>query len=192
MGARVAKYHDMSRRSHNTDIVLDLFEGAGKVRLDEINYKDLLHAIDPRDLPHRDYAPLIQFVRYIGTRKGTMKFFLPNRYNGWNTYVRFEAWNTVVNDATLNLVEASRLLMWSSDVKCYCPCPSFKFHGYQYILTQLDASLVPEERFPHVRNPQLKNVACKHLRRTIKVLPFHMGNLANAISQERMRRGIHR
>ena len=153
--------------------------------LDEVTYKDLLHHIDPRDLPHRDYAPLIPFVRYVETRKNTMKFFVPNRYNGWNVYIRFPQWMEQVRDTSINVNEASRLVLWADDIQIHCGCPSFKFYGYQYILTQLNASIIPETRFPHIRNPLLKGVACKHCRRTIKVLPFHLGNIASAMKQQR-------
>jgi hypothetical protein len=80
--------------------------------------------------------------------------------------------------------------MWSGDVRMYCGCPSFKYFGYQYILTQLGASIVPENRFPHVRNPQLLGIACKHIRRLMRVLPFHRGNLAAAIKRQRDQLGI--
>jgi len=124
-------------------------------------------------------------VKFVGCRKDTIKFFVPNKYNGWNTYIRFVEWYDVLNDTSLNANEAARLLLWSANIQVHCGCPSFKFWGYQYILTQLSASIVPEVRYPHIRNPNLKGIACKHLRRTIKVLPFHIGNMARAIKQQR-------
>lgn len=156
-------------------------------RLNEVNYVALKHAIDPRDLPHKDYAPLLKGVNYVGTRQNTMKFFVANSYNGWNTYVRFVQWGDVLRDESLNANEAARLMLWSSDLKLYCGCPSFKFYGYQFVLTQLDASIVPENRFPSKRNPNLKNVACKHLRRVIPTLGFHLGDMAAAIKQQRLK-----
>ena len=169
--------------------IMELFENAPIGRLEEsVNYKNLMHAVDPRDLPHRDYAPLIPFVKYVGSKQNTLKFFCPNRYNGWNSYIQFEQWDDVKNDASLSAVEAARLLLWSSNIRVHCPCPSFKFWGYQYVLTQLEAAIVPETRYPHIRNPRLKGTCCKHLRRVLKVLPFHLGNIANAIKQQRLQR----
>lgn len=161
--------------------------------LDEFTYKDILHIIDPRDLPHRDYAPLIKFVRYVGIDDNTMKFFVPSPVgtttpgglNMWNTYIQFVEWDAELRDTAINPVEAARLLLWSGNLRVHCPCPSFKFWGYQYILTQLDAAMFPEVRYPHIRNPQLKGIVCKHLRRTIKVLPFHLGDMAKAIKEQR-------
>ncbi len=159
--------------------------------LNEFTYKDMLRIIDPRDLPHRDYAPLIPYVRYVGTEKNIMKFFVPSptKINMWNTYIEFVEWDSQVVDTKITPTEAARLLLWSSDIRVHCGCPSFIFWGYQYILTQLDASIYSEERYPHIRNPNLKGIVCKHLRRTLKVLPFHLGDMATAIKQQRQHFG---
>jgi hypothetical protein len=161
--------------------------------LDEVTYKDILHVIDPRDLPHIDYAPLIKFVKYVGTDENTMKFFVPSltpqKYpsvlNAWNTYIQFVEWDAEVRDTNLTAPEAARLLLWSGNIRVHCGCPSFKFWGYQYILTQLDAAMSAETRFPRIRNPQLKGICCKHLRKSLKTLPFHLGDMAKAIKQQR-------
>jgi hypothetical protein len=163
------------------------FHDTHPVMLDEVTYKDIMHIIDPRDLPHRDYAPLIKFVRYVGTDDNIMKFFVPSptKINVWNTYIQFMEWDAQVRDTNIDNNEAARLLLWAGNIRVHCPCPSFKFWGYQYILTQLDASIEAEVRFPHIRNPQLKGIVCKHLRRTIKVLPFHLGDMATEIKNQR-------
>lgn len=163
------------------------FHDSHPVMLDEFTYKDMLHVIDPRDLPHKDYAPLIKYVKYVGIENDIMKFYVPSptKINMWNTYIQFEEWDAQVRDTDINGPEAARLLLWSGNIRVHCPCPSFVYWGYQYILTQLDASMFKEERFPKIRNPQLKGICCKHLRRTLKVLPFHLGDMATAIKQQR-------
>lgn len=162
---------------------MSIFESAE--RLDELTYKDIMKVISPNDLPHRDYSPLIKYVRYEEMRKDIMKFFVPNHYNGWNTYIQFIDFNEQLKDLSINAVECARLLMWSSNIRVHCTCPAFKFWGSEYILTQLDAAIVPENRFPHIRNPYLKGIVCKHGNRTIKTLPFHIGDLASYIKVER-------
>ncbi len=157
----------------------------GGSRLDEMTYKDIKNAIDPSRLPHRDYAPLLKRVAFEGVRRDTLKFWVHNNLNAWDTYVRFAEWDATVADTSLNPNDAARLLVWSGNIKLHCQCPAYRFWGYAYILTQLDAAIMPEERFPHVRNPRLLNTCCKHLRRTILVLPFHVGNIAAAIREQR-------
>ncbi len=158
--------------------------------LDEETYKDFLREINPNNLPHRDFSKLIPFVKYVGTRKNVMKYFVPNKYNGWNTYIEFMDWNEQLHDTSLNPNEVAKLILWAGNVKLHCQCPAYKFWGMQYILTQRKAAIIPEVRMPHVNNPYLKGVVCKHLNRTLKVLPFHLGDMANAIRVQRAAQNI--
>lgn len=50
-----------------------------------------------------------------------------------------------------------------SDVRMFCQCPDFKMGGHAYILTQLDVHLEREDRYPHIKNPDLEGTVCKHL-----------------------------
>jgi hypothetical protein len=159
------------------------------VILDEMQFSDLMHVLDPRDLPYRDYAPLIKYVKYVATQDSVMKFFVPSptKINRWGTYIQFVEWRAQVADASLTAPEAARLILWSGNLRIHCQCPAYLFWGMQYIDTQLDIAIWPEMRFPGIRNPNLKGIACKHLIRTLKVLPFHLGDMAKAINQQRGR-----
>lgn len=157
------------------------------IELDEVYYKDIMSKIVPGWLPHRDYSHLVKSVNYKGRVGNTMRYFVPNRYNGWFNYIRFEEWDDQVRDPEITPNEAARLLFWGANIKVHCTCPAFLFWGSQYILTQADAAIVPEIRYPNIRNPQLKGIVCKHLKKTLKVLPFHLGDMASAIKQDRQR-----
>lgn len=169
------------------------FRDEHPAQLDEESYKQIVKDITKnnvpgeivQNLPHRDWAPLIKYVRYHGHGGGIFRFFVPNRYNGWFTYIQFEDWDTTLCDHDLNAPEVARLLLWVGNVRVHCPCPAFKYWGYQYIMTQKDSAILPEIRYPHIRNPQLKGVVCKHLNRTIKVLPFHLGIIAAEVKKDR-------
>jgi hypothetical protein len=156
-------------------------------RLDEMRYNDLKHAIDPRDLPYTDYAPLVPYVKYVETKDNIMKYFVPSptRINKWNVFIQFMEWNEQVADTSINPVEAARLLLWGANIRIHCPCPAFTFWGHQYVATQLDVAIYPETIYPHIRNPELKGLACKHGRRVIVTLPFHLGDMAAAIKRQR-------
>lgn len=170
---------------HHHPEVLSYFSDDTPHVLDEEYYKDIMSKVDPNWLPHKDYSKLIPFVRFVGVKQNIVKFFVPNKYNGWNTYIQFVEWQEQVVDPNLTAPEAARLLLWAGNIRVHCPCPAFKFWGMQYIMTQKDAAIIPEVRYPHIRNPQLKGVVCKHLNRTLKVLPFHLGNLASAVKEQR-------
>lgn len=51
------------------------------------------------------------------------------------------------------------------DMRVRCSCPAFLYWGSEYIATQLDYILegYEENRFPSIRDPELKNTACKHV-----------------------------
>jgi hypothetical protein len=171
------------------------FQDSHPVILDEMYYADLMHSIEPRDLPHRDYLPLIKYVKYVGTEHNIMKFYVPSptpeKYqnfsglNLWTTYIQFMEWDDMIKDTSVNAVEAARLILWGANLRIHCPCPAYKFWGMQYIDTQLGIAMVPEPRFPGIRNPGLKGIACKHLRKTLKILAFHLGDMASVIKQQR-------
>ena len=171
-------------------IFKSLFEQYGVTRLDEFTVKDISKIINPNDLPHRDYEPLLKQVQFQGVKKNVAKFLVMNNHNGWETFVQFMDWNEQLQDTSLSAVEVSRLLMWSSSIRLFCRCPSFKMHGYQYILTELGASIVSEKRFPKKTNPRLLGIACKHIRKLMRVLPAHTASLASAIKQQRQSFGI--
>lgn len=156
-------------------------------RLDELTYQDLKHALDPRDLPYRDYAPLIKYVRYVGTQENIMSFFVPSptRINMWTTFIQFVEWDEQIRDMTLSPVEAARLLLWGGNLRVHCPCPAFTFWGHAYVCTELGIAIYPETRYPHIRNPELKGFACKHIRKSILTLAWHLGDMAAAIKQQR-------
>lgn len=162
-------------------------------RLDELHYRDLVGEILPNSvagakngkLPYRDWAPLIPSVHYERTRGNTMKFVVPSGRNGWETYIQFDDWFEQVDDRQITATEAARLILWGANVKLHCGCPAFSYWGFKYILDQMDASIEHEDRYPHIRNPDLKGIACKHLIKTLKVLPFHLGDMAATIKAQR-------
>lgn len=158
--------------------------------LDEETYKEMMAVINPNDLPHRDFAPLIPYVHYIATRHDIMKFLVPGKVgNEWPNYIQFVEWDDQVRDRSLSAPEAARLLLWGGNLRLHCTCPAFVFWGYEYVLTQLGAAIFPETRYPTIRNPQLKGLTCKHGRRVLKTLGFHLGDMAQAIKLQRQHLG---
>ena len=117
-----------------------------------------------RDLPHRDYAPLLRYVQYVADKDNILMCFVPSptRINKWNVYIQFIVWDAQVRDIPPDATRGRTfaLLVWKYSAGVRLSIISL--YGYQYILTQLDAAMVPEIRFPHIRNPQLKGIACEH------------------------------
>ncbi len=53
------------------------------------------------------------------------------------------------------------------------------------MLTQLDASVSrPENRFPGVRNPELRSVMCKHLALVFEVFGVHWNTVTSDLKKQ--------
>jgi hypothetical protein len=158
--------------------------------LDEMTLNDIIPELTSNNLPHKDYSALIKMSRYMGYKGNILKFFVPNKYNGWNCMIRYVEWEEQMRDTSITAVEAARLLIWGANLQVHCTCPAYHFWGMQYIDTQLDMAIYPEDRFPSIRNSQLRGIVCKHLKRTLFVTKFHSGTIAAAIKEQRRQLGI--
>jgi hypothetical protein len=77
---------------------------------------------------------------------------------------RIEEESAIVGDEPWEEVKAKFPELTNMDVQVHCDCPAFLWWGSWYNLEQRDTSLFPEGiPFPHVRDPALNNVICKHL-----------------------------
>lgn len=158
--------------------------------LTEATYKDLASLIDGDFLNQEVRASQLRGVREVGFKpENTMNFhvdsseFSNNRIKYTNS-VLFDQWEEIGSDPDFNFMERARLLLWVGDVRLHCTCPSFLYHGYQYMCTVLDAAIYPEERFPRINNPAERGIVCKHMNRTMKVLPFHSGSIAKELKKQ--------
>lgn len=155
--------------------------------LDEMYYSEMLRRAKIKILPTKDYTPLLKAVVFQGVvNTNTMSFLVNNNYNGWMNYIQFPEWQEQVEDLSMTPMEAARILLAGSNCRIGCGCPSYLFHGYQYIETQLDAAIIPEDRFPSIRNPHLLGFCCKHLRKSLTVMAFHLTDMASAIKKQRL------
>lgn len=149
----------------------------------EATYKEIAMFIDGNFLNQNVRANELKGIRLAGFDGDTMIFDV-NRAeydeNGivYKCLVKFDEWEQVGQDADLKANEKARMILWVGNLRLHCTDPSFLFWGYQQILSQLDAAIFPEERYPGERNPTQRGVVCKHLNRVLRVLPFHSGDIA--------------
>lgn len=142
--------------------------------------KEFLDSRDGQFIHHDEYAkelesPVLEFayantLRFkIKSSKFGQKVKLKNGKTGTNqtwykVYVLFEDFYTIGRDKEIPFEDAIDYAINYGDVHIRCNCPAAQFWGYNFIDTELKAIYgVPKEgRFPHIRNPQLKGVMCKH------------------------------
>lgn len=194
-------------QTHRPALQLDLLQIL-RPQLDEATYRDLMARIDPGFLQQglrvqdtytlpqdgRSYhgPKLLRGISYQGFREDTMVFYVtpsteyPERAKPsyYECLIQFMGWDDIGGDPNPTAREKASLLLWSSDVQLHCSDPSFLYWGYQYILTQLNAAMVPETRYPDVNNPGLRGIVCKHLNRVLHVLPFYNSDITKAIKEK--------
>lgn len=158
--------------------------------LNEATYKQLAALIDDNFLKQRVRASELKGVFVRGFKPdNTLNFHVPssesdkNRINYANS-VMFDQWEEYGSDPNRNFIERARQLLLTGDVKVHCTCPSFLYWGYQYICSVIDAAIYPEDRHPRVRNPAERGIVCKHLNKTLKVLPFHNADIAQEMKRQ--------
>lgn len=156
----------------------------------EATYKQIAGEIDGGFLNQKIRSDELSGAFYIGFNpKNVVNFRVPsseydkNRINYIDS-ILFDDWEQIGSDPDLSFIERARMLLWVGNVRLHCTCPSFLYWGYQYICTVLDSAIYPEERYPRIRNPKERGIVCKHLNVTLRVLPFHSGEIAREIRSQ--------
>lgn len=72
----------------------------------------------------------------------------------------------------------------AGELAVFCSCPDFKFKGYKYMSWKGGWGIVPETRFPKIRNPHLEGSVCKHLYNVLGTLPFHVPAIVKDLRRE--------
>lgn len=165
--------------------------------VNEVTYKDLASGIDNNFLRQGERSKALQPPQYVGFEHNLMNWRVPSSEFTKNNIVyldqvKFDDWDEVGQDTSLNWRERALFLLWASNVRLHCTCPSFLYWGYQYILTVFDAAIYPETTRPgkypedprRRRNWQERGIVCKHLNRVLQVLPFHGGEIATELRNQ--------
>jgi hypothetical protein len=146
----------------------------------ELTYKDLRLEVDAKSLAR---SKKLGALRYRGLSKSgdVVMFSTPSQTTKgkfWSQYIQLLELEDVRKMKDLTAFQKVTLLI-GGDIGVKCTCPAFKYWGYNYILTQVDAVFGRgEQRFPGVRNPELKGSVCKHLAHTLQYFPFYISEIA--------------
>jgi len=174
--------------NHMSLNIKDIHHLWGLSNLRENTYKEVATLIDGNFLNQKIRTEALQGVMFEGIEEDTIHFAVKSSEYEKNRIVyqclvKFDNWDEIGQDPNLNFVEKARMLLWTGNIKLYCSDPSF-LYWYQYLLTVIDASIYPEDRPPHIRNPQNRGNVCKHLNLVLRVLPFNSGKIAAAMKQQ--------
>ena len=165
----------------------DIMEGIPfEKELGEATYKELSMLIDEGFLMQGLRAKALTGVKLAGFQEKSAIFDVKSseHHNNNITYTnvfRFKEWDMFIDEETMKPIERAKMLFYHGNLELHCTCPSFLFHGYQYLLTVLDSAVMPEERPPNKTNPRQRGIVCKHLNRSLKAFPFWATSLAKYI-----------
>jgi len=151
--------------------------GRSKLQLIEFTYREILAGADQKK---RQLAKQ-RSVTFQGLFDNEVRF--TSRGTAlWTQKIRLMDLEESLTVKGATLLDRVRLAL-NGDAEISCDCPSYLYHGFKYISTQLGYNFKedPEGRFPHVMNPDLVGTACKHLIVALQTLPFHASSITKAI-----------
>lgn len=175
-------------RTHRPHLQFKLRDVLG-YQLNEMNFRDMVARIDPNFLKQGIRARALRGLRLQQMDNDTMIFYVTSSeidLNGieYMNLIRFMDWDDIASDQDSLPRERALRLLNESDIQVHCDDPSFLYWGYQFICTQLQASVYEEDRPPHTNNPGMRGIVCKHLNRVLRSLPFYNGDIAKVIRQQ--------
>ncbi|MDD1442770.1 hypothetical protein MEO93_20890 [Dolichospermum sp. ST_sed3] len=99
-------------------------------------------------------------ILYIGLNSKTKTAYF--KVGKYNQQLRFEDIKYI---SRLKGSYSEKIKMaLDENVKIDCNCKDFGFSGKRYFLHQVGASIYPENRYPHIKDPDLQQGSCcKHL-----------------------------
>jgi hypothetical protein len=183
-----------------------------KLYLAEITYKDLMD--DPRmnttflhqnlrigtsrynnayRLPRGQKVYYFGGISYQGFSGDTMIFYVTpsTEYSHREKYaspymcqIKFLSWDEIGNNPDMTIREKVSYLLWDSDIQLHCTDPSFLYYGFEYILSQINAAIIPQGIPPTRKNPTQQGLVCKHLNRILRVIPFYFNDIGLAITRQ--------
>lgn len=155
-------------------------------RLDEFNRNDIIRGTDKKNIERSKRVPS---VSYIGiTEDYTVLEKARSATTPGVTYdirIRLLDYPEIAAEEDLSVRDKVRLAI-AGNLQVSCSCPAFKWWGYEYISTQLGIKDgEPQAIYPHIRNPKLEGVVCKHLYKALQVFPLHYMMIVSDISKGR-------
>lgn len=154
--------------------------------LKEFTRKDIVNATD---LNTRSKSKKVNGVYYSGiTRDYTIVFKVRSATTPGLQYInkiQMLEYPEIAGEEDLSVRDKVRLAI-AGDLRIRCSCPAFKYWGYEYITTELGIHKGQDQTiYPHIRNPRLEGVVCKHLYRSLSALPFNIMSVVSDIMHDR-------
>lgn len=183
-----------------TDDILNLCEALEE--LEEKTKGDLLRGVDWNFQHFKDYAkqtrnrgsfylPFNPQTPTAGSN-GQYLFFRTvaspdsgKRYHASNWYqtIKLDDFEQYLKNNVDEAVEAVRKLT-QGNISVNCTCPGFKYNGYHYISSKMNASIFNQSISPVIRNPEERGTVCKHIVNVLQELPKFYNQIASDLEKQ--------
>lgn len=150
--------------------------------------KELLDAEDPNFIHRKEKLAELQEPELLYCYANTCVFSIKSSQYGkkdkktggtnitkYKVFVLFEDFYTIGKDKDINFDDAVDYAINWGDIHVRCQCASQLYWGFSYEQTQLHAlyGIPRENRFPKIRNPNLRSMCCKHTDKVIQWILKH-------------------
>lgn len=153
-------------------------------RLDEFRRNEFTTETDPAT---KERARKLS-VHYRGVTPDYTVYFTARSSTGHGSYdvaIQMVDYPEIADEEDLTVQEKVRLAI-QGDLKVKCTCPAYRYWGFEYINTQLGSNAgEDQERYPHIRNPRLVGILCKHAYQAMTIFPMVWNSIASDIKNGR-------
>ena len=176
-----------------------------KDNLQEISVNKIKSKFDPKKkaLSKLVFGKGLRSLSIDGVAQFTTNAVTTKDVSYWQQTICMLDWFDAIAMTDLSYTERANLAVFG-DLLVRCDCPSFLFHGFSYALSHLDkiglsdpkgsANAInypdydmnvggEEDRYPIVRNPELKGIVCKHLITILETWPFKVSSVAKSMKE---------
>ncbi len=153
--------------------------------------KELLDAEDMNFIHRREHLAELTEPELEYAYCNTLKFSIKSSNYGkkvksgtvatrYNVFVLFEDFYTIGKDKDIDFNDAIDYAITYGDVHVRCTCPSMLYHGFAFEGTSLRYlyGIPKENRFPKIRNPNLRGTMCKHCDKVVEWILSHTDIIA--------------
>lgn len=145
--------------------------------ISEATYKDILGTAEDKRL--KKSKKIVTEYKGVTDSRGWIKFETrssTDKNKKYVQYIKLKEAKDMKYFNEFNDRDIIRLFM-SGSLEVYCSCPDFKYRQ-KYAAKNGGFGIYKEDRFPNKRNPELKNLTCKHLLSVLSVLPNNWTRIA--------------
>lgn len=171
-GKDIVEFENFIKSGFNPIYSFTLKELRDAEDMNFIHRKEHLEELDEPSVLYAYANTLVMEIKSSQYGKKIKEGTISTKYK---IFVLFEDFYTIGKDKDINFEDAIDYAIDFGDIHIRCNCPAFLYYGDAYMSTQMRYLYgVPREnRFPKIRNPNLKGTMCKHCDKVVDWILKH-------------------